>query len=225
MARMKQFFADLRLKEVKDIMKHIDDHRPSDSKPSRDGTTFDQFKTSTMKLIRAADDNLPVFRDYRTFEDLDPSFSAEQWGNYDPRCDMLTKLCQNIVKLVGGVCFQTNVRVDAGSNAGMSSVEFDHIDKSKKGNEGPAEIAKGPGGAEKFRKAVVDEEMAPTSSIAHHRGADPHPERGDGDFGAPTKRFSSMPPVKLFDRGDPNRYIVSHFLRLIVFLAIHGYNT
>ena len=174
---------------------------------SEDGIiTFDQFKTSIMEKIRAAAVFLPVFRHYCRFEDLEPCFSAEQWGNRGSRWNMLTKLCQNIVKLVGGVCFQTNAPVDGGSNGAMSSFELDHLDKDNKGGVDPSRIAEKAGGAVKLGKAVGLLGLAVTSSAAHHRGKDRHPSRGDHDA---MKMQSLFPPKPLCDQEDRIRYNVS----------------
>lgn len=184
---------------MKAILELIDDHRINS-----DNHDFDCFKSAIVTLIGSAAEVIPVFRSYIQFSDLDPAFKKKDWMDSTARTNMLAKLCQNIVKLVGGVDFQTNQPIDAASTAAMSSIDLDHLEKEGKEGVNPSDIAKKGDGAVRLGKAVAEHRLVPVGGN-HHRGDDPHPCRGDDD---PMKRLSWISPQPLFKREDRMKYHV-----------------
>ncbi|EJK44563.1 hypothetical protein THAOC_36887, partial [Thalassiosira oceanica] len=198
-ARLKKFIKDLDHKKVKAILELIDDHRINS-----DNHDFDCFKSAIVTLIGSAAEVIPVFRSYIQFSDLDPAFKKKDWMDSTARTNMLAKLCQNIVKLVGGVDFQTNQPIDAASTAAMSSIDLDHLEKEGKEGVNPSDIAKKGDGAVRLGKAVAEHRLVPVGGN-HHRGDDPHPCRGDDD------------PMKRMEEGQKDKN--SHIVDLPPFLA------
>ena len=192
------------------ILNFIDDNRPLSS-----GESFELFEKGFMKRVQDAAAEIPILKSFPIFNDLYPFAPQDSWAGSTSRNLMLGVLSETIIKIVGESCFQTNTPITGGSNASISTTEFDHFEGTGKRGFEPSKIVCTATGGIDLRDAIRVERIAPTANLAHNRSQASDPNRRDNEH---DRRFTWVPADPLYPRDDALQYSVSCTCMFVAFL-------